>query len=829
MNRRLWVCCVMFCLVVAGCGSGQPVVPSTAAPTSPATQTSSGPRLDVTPTPLKLTSTPSLTLTVTPIPTAAATSTPAPPEPLRVAVRHMQNANYRAAAAVYEQILAEGPDALHPDAAFGLGEVAARQGLHTEAIEQLTAFLDDHARTAPIEQRAWAHFLRADAYYALGEGEEAMVDYRRYLALRPGVIDSYVYGRIAIIQADLAQWDEMLASYLAALEAGREPEGMRQLREDIAALYKVREDWESAAAQYERILETLRDSEARAGVIWQLAEARLAQSRTEEANALLRRLVTSYPDTTQAYDAMLALINAGQPTSAYQRGLVSFFNEDYRGARDAFYAHLASLLEGKGPALLWMYIGLAQRALGDYAAAGDAFQQVIDLHPDDPLASQAMLMQGRVYFEAGSFTAAVGRYIEVAEAYSASPEAPEALWRAAYLYETALEDTERALATYEILGATHAGTERAQNGLWRAAALARALSDNGRAERLLAMLAESGAGEMAAKGALWLGKLRAERGDDAAGVRTVWEMGAEMAPYDYYGIRCADHVAGREPFAAPAVYRFEFDEGRDVPEAEAWLRETFVLGAEAPADGPLWPLDAALALDARLVRGEELWRLGWFDPARAEFTALRQTYASDPVGTYRLAVHFRNAGVHRPSVEAAATLINMARAQTLEVPPFIARMRFPTPYADLVLPSAEMNGVDPLFVYSVMRQESLFDGLATSHAYAYGLMQIIEDTGAHIAGQLNWADFTVEQLYRPHVSVTFGVFHIGDLFDIFGGDPYAVLSAYNAGPGNASRWLDQSGGDHDLYIEVVDFEETELYITIITENYAMYRALYGAE
>ncbi|MBN1285918.1 MAG: tetratricopeptide repeat protein [Anaerolineae bacterium] len=813
--------------VLTACGPGQPVAIPTvtplqmvasASPAMPAETVSGGP--PAAPTPSLLPATPAPTLTVTPIPTLALTATPAPPEPLLVAARHMRNANYRATAAIYQQILTQ--DNLRADAEFGLAEVALRMGGYEDAVARFAAFIDAHPDNARL---AWAHFLRADAYYELGRLDPAIADYRRYLALRPGLIDSYVYARIAELQAALGRWDEALASYLAAIDAGREPEGLQALREEVAALDLARQDYAAAAAQYEAILAAARDRDYRAGVMYRLAEARLALDDQAAAYALLSRLVEEFAETPPAYQAMGALDNLGCPTHTYQRGLVSYFSADYQGALDAFSAYRATLPEGQGPALLLMYIGLAQKALGAPDAAGAAFQEVLDRYPHDALASQAMLMLGRLRFEAGEFAEAVELYIALAETYPASPEAPEAMWRAGYIYETVLGETERALATYDILGANYPGAAPAQDGLWRAVQLARAGGDNERAEHLLARLAESGAGEAPARGALWLGKLRAERGD-LQGARAAWELGVQAAPDGYYGIRCADELAGRAVFQPPGAYRFAFDEARDIAEAEAWLVRTFGL---APPDGALWPLVPALEADPRLTRGTELWRLGWFDAARAEFSALRGAHGADPLAMYRLAIYFRSVGAYRFSVEAAAALIIMSGARTLEAPPFIARLRFPVYYDDLVLASADLYGVDPLFAFAMMRQESLFDGLATSHAAAYGLMQIIAATGQHIADQLNWADYSTEQLFYPHVSVTFGVFHLSDLLGLFDDDPYAALSAYNAGAGAASNWLDQSVGDDDLFMEVVDYRETRSYIKFITEYYAVYRELYGAK
>ena len=130
-------------------------------------------------------------------------------------------------------------------------------------------------------------------------------------------------------------------------------------------------------------------------------------------------------------------------------------------------------------------------------------------------------------------------------------------------------------------------------------------------------------------------------------------------------------------------------------------------------------------------------------------------------------------------------------------------------------------------VFSLVRQESLFEGFIQSSAAASGLMQIIPSTGDEIAARLNWpADYTQQDLYRPYVNVRFGVEYLDRQRNYFKGDLYTALAAYNGGPGNAIRWSSLAAGDQDLFLEVVNFEETRTYIQRIYEIFTIYRRLY---
>ena len=70
-----------------------------------------------------------------------------------------------------------------------------------------------------------------------------------------------------------------------------------------------------------------------------------------------------------------------------------------------------------------------------------------------------------------------------------------------------------------------------------------------------------------------------------------------------------------------------------------------------------------------------------------------------------------------------------------------------------MLPESE-NYNRTRWVFSLIRQESLFEGFATSYAAAQGLMQIIPDTGQWIAQKLSWPNYQNSDVYRPYINVS---------------------------------------------------------------------------
>src|SRR4030067_1219598 len=109
----------------------------------------------------------------------------------------------------------------------------------------------------------------------------------------------------------------------------------------------------------------------------------------------------------------------------------------------------------------------------------------------------------------------------------------------------------------------------------------------------------------------------------------------------------------------------------------------------------------SLAQEPRFQRGNELWRLGLSNEARAEFEDLRISVEDDPVDTYRLASHLIDLGLYRSGILAVRRVLTLAgldHAETMTAPIFFNHVRFGPYFRELIIPGSQEYNFHPLFL-----------------------------------------------------------------------------------------------------------------------------------
>ncbi|GAB4401870.1 MAG: lytic transglycosylase domain-containing protein [Rhodoferax sp.] len=158
------------------------------------------------------------------------------------------------------------------------------------------------------------------------------------------------------------------------------------------------------------------------------------------------------------------------------------------------------------------------------------------------------------------------------------------------------------------------------------------------------------------------------------------------------------------------------------------------------------------------------------------------------------------------------------------------RQRFPTPHHDAVLARSAEIGLDPAYVYGLIRQESRFIMDARSSVGASGLMQIMPGTARWTARKIGLAGFHPRQLGERDTNIAIGTSYLKLVLDDFGGSMPLAAAAYNAGPGRARLWrslVGIQGLEAAIWAENIPFDETRDYVKKVLANTVVYALVLG--
>ena len=221
-----------------------------------------------------------------------------------------------------------------------------------------------------------------------------------------------------------------------------------------------------------------------------------------------------------------------------------------------------------------------------------------------------------------------------------------------------------------------------------------------------------------------------------------------------------------------------------------------------------------------LDRALELGLAGVFDLARAELDALETDNEGDAaVGRFVFAAY--------QAVDGYANVLRRLRKHGL--PGSVSgsegeRLLYPLAFWNFVQPQAETQGLDPLLIEALMRQESMFDPHAHSPANARGLMQLLPSTAKQISGG---GDDGEADLYDADTNVDLGSRYLRSLLLRFRYYPLKAIAAYNGGEKAVEKWQSRYGDlDPDEFVESITYRETRDYVKKVVANYRKYNRLY---
>ncbi len=668
---------------------------------------------------------------------------------------------------IYSAAVLRGSPKQKQDGLWALSRIQLETGEASDASRNATALIASEPEDDVRERRAY--LLLGYAEMAQGHTKEAREALEKYIRLG-GPATPYAQIKLAEIASIDDDPQEAARGAEAALASDLPPAIETELMFALARYQEEAEDIPAALATLEKISNEGSSATDHSEALWEVARLAAENGDAAGQQAALRRLIASYPAEERALEA---LATSGEGTLP-ERALVLYRHRENEPARQAY----ESLLSDPNPAVVGearYRLGILAERIGDPATAIDQYGAAIDIltSTGGGLLDDAYWDRGLALESVGRLDEAVAHYAALYDGIPSSEHAPDALARAAMIRYRQARVGESA-------------------DLW------------------LRHIDVSGSDE--ARSRFWLARTYGELGDPMQ-QQAQLVAAAQASPRAYYGMRAAAIVAGETEVQDPETLSLP---AADWPAVESWL--TAIAGDEpTPTPGSTDDFFASPAW----LRAEEVLEAGLVEPAINELRAVINSQNSAWV-TYRIARRMADEGYVRTASMAAANLLGHENP-----PPTLFRLLYPAKYLDQVNESAREQGVSPLLLLALVRQESYFDAGAVSVAGALGLTQVVPSTGSDIAEALGVTDFRESDLLNPETSLRFGAYYLASQLEGFGGNVSPTLAAYNGGPGNAARWSETAGSDPDLFLETIDFDETRSYVELVLENYAFYRYVYG--
>ncbi|MCC6625101.1 MAG: lytic transglycosylase domain-containing protein [Deltaproteobacteria bacterium] len=398
---------------------------------------------------------------------------------------------------------------------------------------------------------------------------------------------------------------------------------------------------------------------------------------------------------------------------------------------------------------------------------------------------------------------AVTAFLQVIEAHPDHPLADSARAQASVL----LRGLDRAAEADPLDEALLAGAppgELQRDAMWRLGFGAFLRGDAAAAERHLRALEDRYGGDPDRHSFCWFERARywrgrvAERAGDAERAQERYASIVQRFPAGWYALLSRGRLEGRSDG------RFR-SATRAAPEAATW---------DVPREDPM---ATALAL----------YRLGAEEAARDAFDALLAARQLPGNGRKLLADLWDLEGKHD---KADRVLRYAAIPATMpgDDPDELYRSWYPLAHGEAVSEAARDHALPSHLLAGIVSVETRFNEKGRSKVGAIGLAQLMPSTGQAVGKKLFGDSFKASQLWDPATNLAVAAKYLQSLLERFAGHPALAVLAYNAGPAPVRRWLERRGGlELDAFVESIPFEQARRYVMRVCSDAEIYRRLYG--
>lgn len=401
------------------------------------------------------------------------------------------------------------------------------------------------------------------------------------------------------------------------------------------------------------------------------------------------------------------------------------------------------------------------------------FEKILKNHPLETLwCHKAAFFLGRILEDGGNYPEAIKYYDQLLKQYDFGPFTPAALFKIAWIerlqgrFDLSEQHFQISLDFYE--------TENYRR--WAA-------SFDDRSSYLPASL-------------FWKAQLANDKGKRPE-IPVELKQLVDKHPFDFYAIISRNKLnRGLKEF-------FQRDEKQNIAQREPGLGETE---------------------QKHLQRAETLIAVGFLKEGIGELKKIPNNGQRKDFLFYLSKLLHQGKGFQK-SIQMTWSISRQDRSNGLTGD--LAVQLFPQAYIDKVSDVAKKYGLDPLWVLSLMRQESAFNAEIVSSSDAIGLMQLLPSTAAEVASSMDQQSPSIDELKDPETNIRLGISYLSHLLSKFNGNVVFALAGYNAGPNKVSEWVGLRSQFTPLeFIESIPYQETRDYVKKVIRNFIIYSVLY---
>ena len=664
-------------------------------------------------------------------------------------------------------------------------------------------------------------YLAAMAAVEIGDYERAE-GYLEYCLINYRRLEDYVVYHLSRVYY-------ARGNFMGAIEMGERlltehPDSVwyQDMTLGVGDYYSGVREYEMALDIYDRFLKNNKKSENYKDVLLQKGKTLEINGNYDEAIGIYKTLWLEYPCDEVSVEAFNGLIRL--------KGLSGITVWELKERVDRLYdancysSAISAIAEI--PALLGTtYDSLPVKEELEFTKARCYYRmrkykkadEILEKLWDDPgHLSKTLLLywRAKTYDKLDKDSLAIATYLEVFNKYPKSSLADDGLYLAARTFEE-IKDYDNAIYYYEKYINTYSHSDRVKDIIWYIGWLYYLKGDYERAEEKFERMGRSYKKKKDYPQYLYWKARAMEKGGKVEDAIPIFMELWEKYPYTYYSYQAGERLE-------------ELGYELDIVPRET----TFDPNFWDPNFGSYLDFTSDERITSHLDKAIDLMSMNYGEDARRELELVVERCVGDPDLLIEVARLLRYSGdYYTPVLIAHRNFDHHLDEYRPGVNDIYWQMKYPLSYRNDVERLCEEYDLEPYFVYSVIRAESLFQDKVYSWAGAIGLMQIMPATGEGIAKELGIENFEVDNLLDYRTNLRFGTYYLSGLMRKYEEEKVYALCGYNAGPGNAQKWKDNRDSDMEMdeFIENIPFSETRSYVKRILGFYSIYKNLYEGD